>query len=170
MNAFLEQYRPHLRRLAEHQLSKLGGDAPDPSDVVQEVLLRGYRQQDQFRGSTPQQLAAWLEEILRNQIADAVKHARRARRDVRRERPLFETACPRSSTGSEIACERESHELVQRALGSLPEVYREVLLLRQQSELTFEEIGRRLNRRPDAARMLWGRAIIALGELLKPHE
>jgi RNA polymerase sigma-70 factor (ECF subfamily) len=168
--AWIERYRPHLRRLAEHQVLKLSAVGADPSDVVQETLLKGFRQLEQFRGNSPQQLLLWLEEILRNQIVDTAKYARRAVRDVRREQTYDEAPCPRSPTASQTAREKESHELVQQALLGLPEAYREVLLLRQQFDLPFEDIGQRMNRTPDAARMLWGRAIMALGRKLKEHE
>ena len=56
---------------------------------------------------------------------------------------------------------------LERALGRLPEDYREVLLLRYQGDLSFEEIGRRLGRSANAARKLWLRALHKLEQELE---
>src|SRR5262249_57169445 len=57
------------------------------------------------------------------------------------------------------AMAREQAEAFRAALGRLPDDYRQVILLRYQQELSFEEIGRHLERSPNAARMLWLRAL-----------
>jgi RNA polymerase sigma-70 factor (ECF subfamily) len=57
------------------------------------------------------------------------------------------------------AMAREQAEAFHAALGRLPDDYRQVILLRYQQELSFEEIGRQLGRSPNAARMLWLRAL-----------
>jgi RNA polymerase sigma-70 factor (ECF subfamily) len=53
----------------------------------------------------------------------------------------------------------EQAEALHRVLGRLPAEYRVVLLLRHQDELTFEEVGRRMERSAEAARKLWARAV-----------
>jgi RNA polymerase sigma-70 factor, ECF subfamily len=49
----------------------------------------------------------------------------------------------------------------------LPPDDQAVVLLRHFDCLSFEEIGRRLDRSPDAARKLWGRAIVRLQHLME---
>ena len=49
----------------------------------------------------------------------------------------------------------------------LPADEQAVILLRHFEFLSFEEIGHRLDRSPEAARKLWGRAILRLQRLLK---
>jgi RNA polymerase sigma-70 factor (ECF subfamily) len=66
------------------------------------------------------------------------------------------------------AMEHEQDQALQAALGRLPEDYRRVIALRHQEDLSFEEIGRLLQRSPDAARKLWARAIERLQEELEP--
>jgi RNA polymerase sigma factor (sigma-70 family) len=63
---------------------------------------------------------------------------------------------------------RERAELVRRALDRLPEDYRWALLWRYQETLSFEEIGRLLQRSPNAARKLWARALVRLQQELEP--
>jgi RNA polymerase sigma-70 factor (ECF subfamily) len=65
-------------------------------------------------------------------------------------------------TPSRVAMAHEQAEAVRRVLDRLPAEYRVVLLLRHQDELTFEEIGRRMERSAEAARKLWARAVVRL--------
>lgn len=61
----------------------------------------------------------------------------------------------------------EQAETLLAALGRLPDDYRRVIAWRQQEQLSFEEIGQRMQRSPDAARKLWARAIERLKRELR---
>ena len=70
----MESFRNYLRLLARTGVdASLQGKA-DPSDVVQEVLLKAHQGFDQFRGQTEAELAGWLRQILANTLADLVRH------------------------------------------------------------------------------------------------
>jgi RNA polymerase sigma-70 factor, ECF subfamily len=53
----------------------------------------------------------------------------------------------------------EQAEALRRALARLPDDYRRVITLRYDDGQSFEEIGRLMERSPDAARKLWARAM-----------
>jgi RNA polymerase sigma-70 factor (ECF subfamily) len=55
--------------------------------------------------------------------------------------------------------EREQAMALQRALLRLSEEHRQAITLRYLEGRSFEEIGRLLERSPDAARKLWSRAM-----------
>jgi RNA polymerase sigma-70 factor (ECF subfamily) len=162
------RYRPFLKAIAAAELPEHLKTREDDSDLVQETLLKATRQADQFRGSTAEELEAWLRETLLNQIKDCIRFHGRQQRNVD-----LEIAVPvngfyaHDPSVSELVRKAEAKELTQRALKELPEEYRKVLLLRQQMDLTFVEIAEQMQRSPDAVRMLWGRAILVLGEKLK---
>lgn len=162
------RYRPFLKAIAAAELPGHLNSREDDSDLVQETLLKATREADQFRGSTEKELQAWLRETLLNQIRDCVRFHGRQQRDV-----AVETAIPVTGISaddpspSERVRKAEAIEFTQRALQDLPEEYRSVLLMRQQLDFTFIEIAEHMQRSPDAVRMLWGRAILALGEKLK---
>ncbi|MCA9146823.1 MAG: sigma-70 family RNA polymerase sigma factor [Planctomycetales bacterium] len=167
--ALLDEHRSYLKRIAEAELPERLQARLDSSDLVQETLLLAYRQFGQFAGSTDAQFVGWLREILRNQIIDATRHHGRQVRDVSRNQPLPDAvACDRTLSASEVARRTETGEQLRDALAKLPEHYRTVILLRQEQDLSFEEIGQHMDRTADAARMLWGRAILQLSKLMQP--
>src|ERR1051326_3477933 len=84
----LEQYRDYLRLLARLQLDERLQSKLDPSDVVQETLLKAHAKKEQFRGQTDAEMAGWLRQILANTIAESARKYRAGARDVRREQSL----------------------------------------------------------------------------------
>lgn len=166
--AMVLRYRPFLKAIAAAEFPDHLKSREDDSDLVQEALLKATSQADQFRGTTEKELEAWLRETLRNQIRDRVKHHSRQQRDVAIEIAFPVSAIAETTTTvSEELRKSEAKEIVQRVVNEMPDDYRTVILLRQQMDLSFIEIAEQMQRTPDAVRMLWGRAILALGEKLK---
>ena len=79
----VESYREYLRLLARLNLDTRLRGRIDPSDLVQQTLLKAHEKRDQFRGKSDAELAAWLRAILANQIADALSPTRSARGSAR---------------------------------------------------------------------------------------
>ena len=60
LDRLLESYRNYLRLLARTGIdASLRGKA-DPSDLVQETLMKAHQHFDQFQGQTEAELIAWL--------------------------------------------------------------------------------------------------------------
>ena len=134
-------------------------------DVLQATLLKAFQGLDRFEGTGSSTLAAWLARIATNEIRDQAEFHGRARRDAARDVPLDDqskaVAAQLRSVLSQLVLGEEQARL-ERALESLPEDYREVILLRRLEELSYADIAGRLGRSPDACRMLFGRAMAAL--------
>lgn len=162
------KYRPFLKAIAAAEFPDHLQSRIDDSDLVQETLLKATQNIHQFQGTTECELESWLRESLRNQIRDSVRFHSRQQRDVAMETAASEIPGPGCDpTPSEQIRTSETQERIWRVVGELPDDYRTVILLRQQMDLTFVEIAEQMQRTPDAVRMLWGRAIVVLGEKLK---
>ena len=91
------RYRHYLRVLAEAQLGRHLRGKCDPSDLVQQTLLKAHARREQFRGRTEAELASWLRQILARTLADAARRFGPGGRDVGLERSL-EPALDESSS------------------------------------------------------------------------
>jgi RNA polymerase sigma-70 factor (ECF subfamily) len=175
----LEAFRNYLRLMAQTGIdASLRGKA-DPSDLVQECLLKAHQRFDQFRGQSEAELAGWLRQILARNLTDLARrfHAAGARQ-VSRERSL-EDYLEKSSqvlgnllpgnatTPSQAAQRRELSVVLADALADLSADYREVILLRSIQELGWEEVAGKMGRSPAAVRLLWARALKQLRPLIE---
>jgi RNA polymerase sigma-70 factor (ECF subfamily) len=178
LNELLDAHRNYLRVLAASCLHREMQGKADPSDVVQDTLLKVHANFRHFRGTTELEWMTWLRTILVNHLTDFQKGFRRERRKVGRERSL-ESIVDRSSailrnlvpapglSPSQEAQRREAAALVADALAELEPEDRDVVILRNLHELDWNAVGEKTGRSPDAARMLWARAMQRVGGLLK---
>src|SRR4051812_771329 len=72
----LNQYREYLRLLARLQIDQRLQSKVDPSDIVQQTLVKAHQNLGQFRGRSDGELVAWLRRILSNPLVDAVRKFR----------------------------------------------------------------------------------------------
>ncbi len=177
----LERFRDYLRLLARLQLDGRLQAKLDPSDLVQMTLLKAYQARAQYRGSSPAEQAAWLRQILANTLANAVRDLGRGKRDLALERSL-EASLADSSSRLEgwLAAEQSSpsqqaernEQLLQlaEALAQLPEVQREVLLLRHCQGWSLADIARHLGRSRPAVASLLRRGLKQLRQHLRPGD
>jgi RNA polymerase sigma-70 factor (ECF subfamily) len=150
------------------------------SDLVQETFLEAGKIFGRFTGNSEEELLRWLTRILENKLGNAVKrHAWAARRDVNREVPLghaddsdgngLSLADP-ATPPSRVAAAGEEHARLRAAIAQLPEEYRQVIELRIDRSLSFEEVGRLMDRTGEAARKLFARAIDQLQSRFASHD
>jgi RNA polymerase sigma-70 factor (ECF subfamily) len=177
LDRLLESYRNYLRLLARTGLdASLQGKA-DPSDLVQDALLRASQRFGQFRGASDAELAGWLRSILARCLADLVRRYRAGGRRAAREQSLdhllnrsseaMERVLATDGTSpSSSAARRDLGVVLSDALAELSEEYREVIVLHHLEGLGWDEVARRLGRSPGAVRMLWTRALKQLRPLI----
>ena len=177
LEQLLDPYRNYLRVLASTGLDRALRTKADPSDLVQETLLKAQRNYHQFRGATEDEWVAWLRKILARTLIDLRRHFHYAERNVARERSL-DASLTRSSavlgglaaasgpSPSQGAQQHETGVALADALATLEPDDQEVVVLRSLQEMEWADVGMRMGRSPDSARMLWTRAIRRLGESL----
>jgi RNA polymerase sigma-70 factor (ECF subfamily) len=110
----------------------------DAQDIVQESLLRAVRFGGQCRGES---VRAWLLQIVRNTCHTWLARNRAAAAPAGM---LEEAAAPDSSAPDLALQRRQDAGAVRRAIGLLPEEFREVILLREIEGLALQ--GDRANR------------------------
>ncbi|MGD9648024.1 MAG: RNA polymerase sigma factor [Pirellulales bacterium] len=174
----LELYRPYLLAIANKELDPALRGKAGASDMVQETLWRATKV------LADQQLpddASALRELLRKTLIrrlDALRqqYRRTAKRQIRRERSLDDdevqellknhATAPGDTPGSRAA-KKERRARTEQALGQLSVGYRQIIIWHNRDGLSWQEIAKKLDRSPDAVRMLWKRAVNRLKQSLE---
>ncbi len=174
----LERYRDYLRLLARMQLDPRLQAKLDPSDIVQETLLKAHEKRDQFHGQSDAELAGWLRTILANTLAEAARKYSAGTRDVNREQSLekvLEESSARlerwmvpDQSGPEQQADRQEQLLqLAEALARLPEDQRRAVELRHLKGCALAEVAEQMGRSKDAGAKLLYRGVKALRQLLQ---
>jgi RNA polymerase sigma-70 factor (ECF subfamily) len=177
----LERFRSYLRLLAGMHLDPRLQGKLDPSDVVQETLLKAHEKIDQFRGRTEAELGGWLRQILANQMLMAARKFSTGTRNVGREQSL-EAALEESSVRLErwlasedsapgLIAERQERLLrLAEALGQLPEDQRTAVELHHLKGVPVADLARQMGRSGAAVTNLLYRGLKRLRGLLAEEE
>jgi RNA polymerase sigma-70 factor (ECF subfamily) len=178
LGQLLELYGSYLSLLARLHIGRRLQSKVDAADLVQETFLEAHRHFAQFRGTSEGEFVRWLRQILAANLANLVRRYLGTQgRDVRLERELAVELEQSSrlldqgllaghSSPSNQAARREQAVLLADALETLPEDYREVLILRHLEGLTFPAVARRMGRSVDSVEKLWLRALTQLRRAL----
>jgi RNA polymerase sigma-70 factor (ECF subfamily) len=168
LGRLMETCRNYLLLVARHELPDALRAKGGASDLVQETFLVAHEQYPRFKGSSEQELRAWLKGILKNTAA----HFRRGylatqRRGIAREVGLDSRGpggggaalCDDDTSPSGLASRHEMAGVIQAAMVELGARDRQVLCWREKEGLTFEEMGTRLGISAVAARKAWFKAV-----------
>ncbi len=120
----------------------------DPSDIVQETLLKAHLALDQFRGHSEAQLVVWLRTILANTLANALRTLARGKGAERSLDQALEESSARLAAfvadqqlSPEQSAAREEQMLrLAAALGRLPPDQRFVLEMKHLRGCSVSEI------------------------------
>jgi RNA polymerase sigma factor (sigma-70 family) len=129
---------PHLD--AAYNLARwLARSEADADDIVQDAMLRAFRAFDAFRGGN---LRAWLLAIVRNcwrdKMGDAVR--RRSAPEEEMEHVASEDCGPEA-----MAMQASEARRLNLIMALLPDDLREVLVLREMEDLSYQEIAAALS-------------------------
>jgi RNA polymerase sigma-70 factor, ECF subfamily len=133
--AFGELYRRYARMV--HGVLLARAPRTEVTDLVQEVFLAALRRLESLRA--PEAFGPWLASIARNRAMD---HYRRSVPTVELSEELPGRAHPEGDAGTVLA-----------AIRSLPEAYREPLVLRLVEGMTGPEIAQRTGLTPGSVRV-----------------
>lgn len=164
----------HLAWIHEHVRMRLGPalrQKAESMDLVQDALVDVLRWGPKFTISDDLQFRALLARIVENAIRDQAEHFGAQKRAAAKERGLpgdsvLDLDPPRGAVTrpSEAAVRQEGAVRIQLALKLLDPEDRQVILLRQEQELSFAAIGELLSISEDAARFRFNRALPRLAK------
>jgi RNA polymerase sigma-70 factor (ECF subfamily) len=128
----------------------------DTEDVIQEIFITVMKSLKTFRGTS--QFGTWLRTLTNRRVADYYR---------RRRLPEMEIDESLGDNDPRLVAEKPSVTLdesilLREALRSLPEDYREVLLLRFAEGMKFDEIARLRGQSLEAVKSLFRRAVVAI--------
>ena len=174
----LDDYRGYLHVLARLQLDARLRSKLDPSDVVQQTLLKAHEKLDQFRGQNEPEFATWLRRILTNHLIDAMRRWRVGPPEAGIERSL-EKAVEQSSvrleawlaadslSPSEHAVRHEQLLQLSEALSQLPKDQQLALELKHLQGCSVEDISQQMDRSKSAVGGLLRHGMRRLRELME---
>ena len=129
---FEAQVLPHLD--AAYRFARWLSAAPGHADdVVQDAILRAFRGFDGYQGGD---VRAWLFAIVRNCHVTALTQQRR-----REFVPLGETLVSPEAGPEADALQRDASRSLARMLAALPAEHREVLILREIEDMSYNDIA-----------------------------
>jgi RNA polymerase sigma-70 factor (ECF subfamily) len=119
----------------------LSGNRTEAEDLVQETCLRAIRAMERLRPDS--NVKSWLFTILRNIWLDQVRHRRRTPEMVELDLDADSANQVVEATGDPLAAylSRLQREQVRIAIQQLPVESREVILLREYEELSYQDIA-----------------------------
>lgn len=132
-----QDFYPSLCRFLE---CLLGGRAALAQDLAQESFLQLHR--TAWGVVPPQEARFWLYRVARN---FALNEFRKGQTRYRLFDRVVEVMRPRTRTPEEQYEQQEREQLLLEMLKILPEAQRAALLLREQEQLSYREIGEVLN-------------------------
>lgn len=166
-------YRDYAPRIFSIARRMLGNDA-DAEDVLQEVLLLVIRKLDTFRGES--QLGTWLHRVTVNAaLAHREKRFNRQKHEVGdlideiREKPPLTSVNRWSVSPDETILAAEQHEIIESAIKTLPEPFRDVFVLADVEGLPNSEIADMLGLSIPAVKSRLHRARLRMRDALAPH-
>lgn len=158
--AVVERYSQKVLTLCQYFLK----DPHEAHDVGQEVFIKIYRGLKNFRGDA--KLSTWIHTIAINTCKNKMSMFKRW---FLRNRNLDDSVNLPDTGPSpeEDAVSRERREVVRREITRLPEKFREIIILKDIQERSYDEIGVILGLTQGTVKSRLHRARDALGERLR---
>jgi RNA polymerase sigma-70 factor, ECF subfamily len=144
----------------------LSRNPDEASDLVQETCLRALKAKERFRPGS--NLKSWLFTILRNIFFNQLRGERAAPRIVELDsgENLLDVLPANTDDPHDVYVRRMERERVRAAIEQLPLELREILILREYEELSYQEIAVSLNCPIGTVMSRLARARLRLRELL----
>jgi RNA polymerase sigma-70 factor, ECF subfamily len=142
--AFEVLYERYERRILDFTYRYLH-DMGLAEEVTQNTFLAVYRNLHRYHAG--KSAAPWIFRIAQNMACSRYRHEKKSKRDVsldavrtEDEQPMLDFVETKEPNPQEMLRAKEYHEEIQKAIDSLPEKYKTVLILHDVEGLSYEEI------------------------------
>jgi RNA polymerase sigma-70 factor (ECF subfamily) len=164
-------YAPRVFHLARRML----GNDTDAEDVTQDVLMQVVRKLDTFRGESA--FPTWLYRVTVNAaLSNRRKRAQRENHHIHDPLESFlddgHHARPVQAWSvrpEQAVLDRETHQLIEKAIAQLPELYRDVYVLADVEGLPNAEVAETLDLSLAAVKSRLHRGRLLMRDALAPH-
>ena len=173
-SVLFRKYRSRLAVLIHYRMGPELGRNYEVDDILQETFLQAFRDFDQFTYRTPGSFMSWLARIADHVLADLARAQGRQKRqaaEMLRFRSESNPAGPEpvdSKTPSRVLAEAEGVRGLLDQLNSLPQDYRQAILLMKVEGLSTSEAAARLGKSNEAMALLLHRALKRFRSLPRP--
>jgi RNA polymerase sigma-70 factor (ECF subfamily) len=167
-----ELIRPHERSVYLMALSYMKNEA-DAEDVAQEAFIKAFRSLASFRAEA--RFSTWLISIALNEARTRLRKQSVIRMESL-DKPTDEDKAISPALlrdwreiPSEVIERKEVRKLILNAVEALPDIYRQVFLLRDMEELNVNETAQALNISVSSVKVRLHRARLMLQKQLAPQ-
>jgi RNA polymerase sigma-70 factor (ECF subfamily) len=167
----LFEYHDRLRSSLAGKVAADLQSVVEEDDILQDAYCEAFRSIRTFQPKSDRAFFRWLETIAEHQLIDMARTQRAKKRGGEHRKSsntapggdesyvdLFNQLSGGSSTPSRIVAREEAVKALKVQLASLPEDYRQAILLREIEGLSRQEVARRMGRSEDEVRGLLYRA------------
>lgn len=169
------QQRAYLHQVIDMRLDVQMRRRVDVSDVIQETEIEAARRMAEYLRSQPMPFRVWLRKTAHERLSKLRRqHMAAKKRSVQCEvalpdrstLPLAERLLGRDSSPSQQVGRRECADRVRRAIGSLDELDREIVLMLDIDGLSSKQVGYVLDMDAATVRRRHARALLKLHKIL----
>ena len=167
-----ELIRPYERSVYVMALSYMKNEA-DAEDVSQEAFIRAFRKLESFRAES--KFSTWLISITINEARTRLRRQALVRLEPLDQHPDEDKSISPAllrdwrEIPSEAVERAEVRNLIRLAVEQLPDIYRQVFLMRDVEELTINETAEALNISIPSVKVRLHRARMRLQKQLAPQ-
>jgi len=177
LNRLLERYYERVRSIVRLRLGSRLRQRVESSDILQETFIAAVESFDHFELRDEASFINWLAKIAERQVLAAADH-----HNAQKRNPSREVSLHRDDENSDLRIDpvasgllppdqlanREQTAMVEACIATLPEAYRELIILRNYAGASWDVVAAQ-TQRPSAAaaRMMHAKAIVELGKAVR---
>lgn len=135
-------------------------------DIVQDTFIKMWRSIDHFNGTMT--FKPWLFRIAHNTAIDQLRKKKAIHFSAMGEQNMEENFSDTDTSILEQAIAQEERDRLTASIEALPTHYREILVLRAQEMLTFEEIATVTGKPLNTVKSLYRRGLVILRQQMQP--